>query len=194
MNSGISVNDEELNCYNNKKISSSPHNSYPFFLDLSTKQLELTVQQIQERLQLNLLQQAHIRKQQRRFESDSEYNIEYDVIENNLKLNQIGEQEVNFKSKLSTIQLQHQLSIQQQELIQQLQLVQRQYLMQHRIPSSFVLSPGKTSSFICVFAFFFNDFQLAFAVLPLRGRLSSSNSLLKILSKYLNKVSKVYWD
>lgn len=143
MNSSINVHDEEPNCYNNKKISSSPHGSYPFFLDLSTKQLELTVQQIQERLQLNLLQQAHIRKQQRRFESDLEYEIDYDFIDNNSRLNEIGDQEVNFKSKLSTIQLQHQLSIQQQELIQQLQLVQRQFSMQHRIPSSFVLSPGE---------------------------------------------------
>ncbi|KAL5275557.1 FOXP4 family protein [Megaselia abdita] len=142
MNSSINVHDEEPNCYTNKKISSSPNGSYPFFLDLSTKQLELTVQQIQERLQLNLLQQAHIRKQQRRFESDVEFDTDYDLVENNLKLNEIGVPEVNFKSKLSTIQLQHQLSIQQQELIQQLQLVQRQYLMQHRIPSSFVLSPG----------------------------------------------------
>lgn len=144
MNPSINVHDEEPNCCNNNnKISSSPQGSYPFFLDLSTKQLELTVQQIQERLQLNLLQQAHIRKQQRRFESDLEFDIDYDLIENNLKLNEIGDQEVTFKSKLSTIQLQHQLSIQQQELIQQLQLVQRQYLMQHRIPSSFVLSPGE---------------------------------------------------
>lgn len=154
MNSSINANEEEPNCCNNKKISSSPHSSYPFFLDLSTKQLELTVQQIQERLQLNLLQQAHIRKQQRRFESDLEFDSDFDSIENNLKLNQAGDQEVNFKSKLSTIQLQHQLSIQQQELIQQLQLVQRQYLMQHRIPSSFVLSPGKQFTIFIVFPFY----------------------------------------
>lgn len=37
----------------------------PFYLDLTTEQLESNIQQIQERLQINLLQQAHIIKLQK---------------------------------------------------------------------------------------------------------------------------------
>lgn len=79
--------------------SSSGHQQRMLLDNVTQKQLEQNIVQLQEQLQLNLLQQTHLLQQ------------------------------MNSERRKNFLQIQHQLAVQQQDIMHKLQIIQRQYLM-----------------------------------------------------------------